>query len=56
MAAAGAKLLLAVSRLGARMSSSCRCRQFRIRAVSMIPAAMVDLPFFLLINSRNSLM
>jgi hypothetical protein len=36
------------------MPSSALCRQLRIRAVSMMPAAIVDLPFFLLINSRNS--
>ena len=37
------------------MISSASSRQLRISAVSMIAAAIVDLPFFLLISSMNSL-
>jgi hypothetical protein len=45
---------LAISRVGARISSSAECRQLRISAVIMMPAAMVDLAFFLLISRKNS--
>ena len=55
MSAAGPKALFATSSVGARMYSSAECRQFRISAVNMIPAARVDLPFFLLISRKNSL-
>jgi hypothetical protein len=38
--------LFAISIVGARIENSADCRQFRISAVSMIPAAIVDLLFF----------
>jgi hypothetical protein len=43
IAAAGSKLLCATSIVGARISSSASWRQFLISAVSMMPAAIVDL-------------
>jgi hypothetical protein len=54
MPCAGPKQLFATSMVGASSSSSALCRQLRISAVTMIPAAIVDLAFFLLISSRNS--
>ena len=56
MAAAGLKLLSATSFVGARISNSSSSRQHKIKAVSMMPAAMVDLVFFLLISRPNSRM
>jgi hypothetical protein len=55
-AAAGLKLFSAISLVGAMMRSSALCRQLRISAVSMIPAAIVDFEFFLLMSRRNSRM
>ncbi|MNI98870.1 hypothetical protein D3C73_1578060 [compost metagenome] len=54
MPAAGTKLLSATSLVGARIRCSSSSRQHRITAVSMMPAAMVDLVFFLLISRKNS--
>ena len=47
--------LSATSLVGARMMNSPDDRQLSMRAVSMIPAAIVLFPFFLLMSSRNSL-
>jgi hypothetical protein len=49
-AAAGLKLLSATSLVGARIKCSSSSRQHRITAVSMMPAAIVDFVFFLLIS------
>ncbi|MNE54372.1 hypothetical protein D3C80_1491460 [compost metagenome] len=54
MPAAGLNELSATSLVGARIRCSSSSRQQSTTAVSMIPAAMVDLVFFLLISSRNS--
>jgi hypothetical protein len=54
MSRAGLKQLLAASRVGASSSSSADIRQLRTRAVTMMPAAIVDLEFFLLISRKNS--
>jgi hypothetical protein len=54
MSRAGKKALLATSRVGASSRSSAERRQLRTRAVTMMPAAMVDLEFFLLISRKNS--
>jgi hypothetical protein len=55
MSAAGLKLLSAALIVGATMISSFEYRQFRTSAVSMMPAAIVDLPFFFAIERKNSL-
>ena len=46
MSRAGSKLFPAICTVGARMLNVAACRQFRISAVSMIPAASVDFEFF----------
>ena len=53
MSAAGLKLLFAALMVGATMINSFDCRQLRISAVSIIPAAFVDFPFFLLTQRKN---
>ncbi|MNP48759.1 hypothetical protein D3C76_1428980 [compost metagenome] len=46
--------LSAISLVGAKMMNSAESRQLRISAVSMIPAAIVDLLFFLGMQSITS--
>ena len=48
MSRIGLNALSAASFVGARIRNSPEGRVFKIRAVSMMPAAIVDLPFFLL--------
>ena len=55
MSCMGENELLATSLVGATMTSSQLWRSFKIKAVSMMPAASVDFEFFLLINRKNSL-
>ncbi|MNL77210.1 hypothetical protein D3C87_2033390 [compost metagenome] len=54
MLAAGLKLLSATSFVGARIRCSSSSRQHITRAVSMIPAAIVDFVFFLLMSKPYS--
>ena len=54
ISAAGLNELSAISLVGARMMNSADRRQLRISAVSMIPAAMVDLEFFFGMHSMYS--
>ena len=50
----GLKLLSATSLVGARIINSAESRSFNKSKVSMIPAAIVDLVFFLEIRRKNS--
>ncbi|MNV89434.1 hypothetical protein D3C71_1837260 [compost metagenome] len=54
IAAAGLKLLSATSLVGARIKCSSSWRQQMITAVNMMPAAIVDFVFFLLMSSPYS--
>ncbi|MNL70704.1 hypothetical protein D3C87_1957490 [compost metagenome] len=54
IAAAGLKLLSATSFVGARIRCSSSCRQQMMTAVSMMPAAIVDFVFFLLMSRPYS--
>ncbi|SSQ42439.1 Uncharacterised protein [Acinetobacter baumannii] len=50
----GLNELSATSLVGARIISSADCRSLRINAVSIMPAAIVDLVFFFEIKRKNS--
>ncbi|EKP54353.1 hypothetical protein J709_0295 [Acinetobacter baumannii 7893] len=54
MSRIGPKELSATSLVGARIINSAEGRSFKINAVSIIAAAMVDFVFFLEINKKNS--